>query len=320
MGFASLYQPTRIIEGGIVMKRLMLLLTITVASWTLTVNAAPKTIVTDGLLCYWTFDKHTINDGKVKDVWGENDATIVGNPKIADGYLKQGLELDGLEDYVSLPNFGNFGSRIGPYTFEVWFKTNNKKSWSAIYKVNELTCGRNNMGFGILINAWRHFGNNEFVTKEDCIAIDRSRNVGNGCAGHYSIRCQPISAGEWHHIVYTTRESTQEELTEFNLLPAPKASCLTSYVYFDNEPIGSSVLCVAPNDDIKPYTKPIFLGAVNDLDKTVGFFQGVFDEVRIYDRALTQEEVSHNYKPGIGLSVDPIQKLPTVWGALKAKR
>jgi hypothetical protein len=59
---------------------------------------------------------------------------------------------------------------------------------------------------------------------------------------------------------------------------------------------------------------------VNDQGKALGFFQGIFDEVRIYNCALTHEEVIRNYKSGIGLGVEPIQKLPTVWGALKTKR
>ena len=45
----------------------------------LTVNALAKTVVTDGLVSYWTFDQGTIINNKVKDVWGENDATTVGN-------------------------------------------------------------------------------------------------------------------------------------------------------------------------------------------------------------------------------------------------
>ncbi len=85
------------------MKRLMLLFTFTVIGLMLTVNASAKTIVTDGLVSYWTFDRTTINNRTVEDVWGENDATIVGNPKVVRGYLKQGLALDGVGDYVSLP-------------------------------------------------------------------------------------------------------------------------------------------------------------------------------------------------------------------------
>ena len=302
------------------MKNLMLLLTFTVVSWTLTINASAKTIVTDGLVSYWTFDRTTIHDRTVEDIWGENDATIVGNPKVVRSYLKQGLELDGLRDYVSLPNVSNFGSRVGPYTFEAWFKTNQKR-WSAIYKVNEWPCRINNSGYGILINAaWtRGVADHILETKEDFIMIERNEKTGGGCAGGSSVREISISNGEWHHIVYTTRKPTQEELTKLRNLPAGKGNCLASYVYINSEPFWWSVSCTSSND-IRPYTLPIFLGAVNHNGKASGFFQGVFDEVRIYDRALTEEEVIRNYESGIGLSVEPIEKLPTVWGALKARR
>ncbi|MDE0313865.1 MAG: LamG domain-containing protein [Candidatus Poribacteria bacterium] len=302
------------------MKKLMLLLTFTVVGFMLIANASAKTIVTDGLVSYWTFDRTNIKDRTVEDVWGENNATIVGNPKIAGGYLKQGLELDGVGDYVSLPNVGNFGSRIGPYTFEAWFKTSYKKRWSAIYKVNEWPCRINNSGYGILINAaWaRGVADHILETKEDSIMIERNEKTGGGCAGGSSVRELAISDSVWHHIVYTTRKPTQEELAKLRHLHG-KENCLTSYVYIDNEPFWWSVSCTSLND-IRPYTQPIFLGAVNHNGKASGFFQGVFDEVRIYDRALTHEEVIRNYESGIGLSVEPAQKLPTVWGALKAKR
>ena len=92
------------------MKKLMffLILMLIIITMNATIHAA--TIVTDGLVSYWTFDKDDIIGKTVKDVWSENDATVMGNPTITDGYLKQGLKFDGAEDYVILTNFGNFGS------------------------------------------------------------------------------------------------------------------------------------------------------------------------------------------------------------------
>ena len=299
------------------MKKLMLLLTFTVVGLMLTVNASAKTIVTDGLVSYWTFDRTTITDRTVEDVWGENDATIVGNPKIVGGYLKQGLELDGSGDYVSLPNVSNFGSRIGPYTFEAWFKTIQKR-WSAIYKVNECG-GNNNMGQGILINTVIKLGHTVYETKKDILFTHHTEKIGpSGCAGTAGGGEQPVSDGEWHHIVWTSCTFVPEELAQERNLP--EVNCEKSVLYLDMEPISSSDGFML-RKDTRPYTLPIFLGAVNDNGKKVlGYFQGVFDEVRIYDRALTEEEVKHNFESGIGLSVEPIQKLSTVWGALKAKR
>lgn len=296
----------------------------------LTVNLFAKTIVTDGLVSYWTFDQDTINGNTVKDVWGGNDATIVGIPKVTNGYLKQGIELDGIKDYVNLLNVGNFGRQIGPYTFEVWFKTSNKRSWGAIYKVNESPCGRNNTGHGILINAsWSRNDRRIIETKENSIIIERSRKIGKtGCAGGSSTSIHQISDGKWHHIVYTTRPATDKELDKLRQfhqrvrIERPVhvgENCQKSAVYLDSKSIGGSTGCVSPND-IRPYIQSVFLGAVNDMGKTTGFFQGVFDEVRIYNRALTHDEVIRNFESGIGLGVESVQKLPSVWGALKSKR
>ena len=307
------------------MKRLMLLLTFTVVGWTLTFNASAKTIVTDGLVSYWSLDRSTINDRTVEDVWGGNDATIAGDPKVVRGYISQGLELDGLGDYVSLPNASNFGSQMGPYTFEVWFKTSNKKSWSAIYHVKEPPCHRNTSGNGILLNAaWGGMDRETIVTKEDTIFFHRSKKSGDsGCVGGSGRWDIGVSDGKWHHIVFTSRPPNQEEkgrlrnIPHGRHIPAGAGDCLTKEFYLDTEPILGSVGC--SSGDIRPYTLPIFLGAENNNGKALGFFQGVFDEVRIYDRALTEEEVIRNYESGIGLSVEPIEKLSTVWGALKTK-
>ncbi len=306
------------------MKRLMLRLTFTVLGIMLTVNASAKTIVTDGLVSYWTFDRNTINGRTVADVWGENDATIVGNPTITGGYLKHGIKLDG-RDYVSLPNVGNFGSQIGPYTFEAWFKTSYKERWSAIFNVIERPCDRNSAGHGILINATldRRI-NHGFVTAKDGILTQISiKKGGNGCFNSIRGREKVISDGEWHHIVWTSRPLNKVELEKEKLRNTPFArnpkGCVSPHAYFDMELISGGPACTLL-DEIRPYTEPIYLGAMNDQGKAFGFFQGVFDEVRIYDRALTEEEVIRNYQSAIGLSVEPIQKLSTVWGALKTKR
>ena len=311
------------------MKNLIFLFTITLISIILTVTVPAKTIVTDGLVSYWTFDRNTINDGTVKDVWGGNDALIVGNPKVTDGYLKQGIELDGTKDYVNLLNVGNFARQIGPYTFEAWFKTSNKNSWGAIYKVNEPPCGRNNRGHGILINAsWSREEHDKIETKENSVIVERSRKLGEtGCAAGSSTSIHPISDGKWHHIVYTTRPANDDELDKIRqfleniqkVRPVRVGeNCQKSAAYLDLESIGGSLGCVSPNN-IRPYIQSVFLGAVNDMGQTTGFFQGIFDEVRIYNRALTQDEVIRNFKSGIGLGVEPIQKLPTVWGTIKSK-
>ncbi len=47
-----------------------------------------ESVVTDGLVSYWTFDRQDIADNTVKDVWGKNDGTIFGDPKVVAGPVK----------------------------------------------------------------------------------------------------------------------------------------------------------------------------------------------------------------------------------------
>ena len=66
-----------------------------------------------------------------------------------------------------------------------------------------------------------------------------------------------------------------------------------------------------------PFVNPVYLGAANINGINVQFFKGVIDEVRIYNRPLTDEELIQNYESDVGLGVEPSDKLSTVWAALK---
>ena len=91
------------------MKSLIYLLAITLI---ITIqNGHTQPIVTDGLVSYWTFDEKDIAGFTAKDVWGENDGRIVGNPKVVDGQVGEALEFDGANDYVNLTNLGDFGEK-----------------------------------------------------------------------------------------------------------------------------------------------------------------------------------------------------------------
>ena len=304
------------------MKRLMLILTMTVIGFVVSVNSSANTIVTDKLVSYWSFDLTTITDNIVEDIWGENDATIMGNPTVTDGHIEQGLELDGNGDYVRIPNVGNFGSKIGAYTFEAWFKTTYKEKMSAIFKVEEPPCVGVKSGFGVIINAWWDPRTDKFETKEDMIAINDSViKKRTTCIHKITVIHRPVSDGKWHHIVFTSRKPTEEEVKEIkrNFGKTLEGNCIKANLYIDKVSVYDSISCSFPILT-HPYLEPTYLGAVNNRGNTSNFFKGVFDEVRMYDRALEHDEVFQNYHSRIGYSVDLIQRLPTVWGALKARR
>ena len=301
------------------MKRLIFLLTftLTITMFPHNGNTAP---VTDGLVSYWTFDRQDIDGDIVKDVWGKNDGTIVGEPKHVEGRVNGALEFDGSDDYVNLKNLGDFGSQVGMSTFEVWIKTSFKNDWTTLFKVRDEDCG---MGWGIDLNVWtkppklgefpmRNFENplenfNKLSFKKDIIRLFLGYKIGqHGCGVSASVCRFPISDGEWHHLIYVNGapyvDANEREWYERIIFIDGKRELFTRHD--PRQP-----------DDFIPFIEPVYLGAGNNHGEAERFFNGIIDEVRIYNRPLTEDEVIQNFE--IGLSVEATKKLPVVWGALK---
>ena len=48
-------------------------------------------------------------------------------------------------------------------------------------------------------------------------------------------------------------------------------------------------------------------------------YNGLLDELRLYNRGLSQEEIENNLEAE-GLAVQPAQKLALTWGTIKVSR
>ena len=288
-------------------------------------NTAP---VTDGLVSYWTFDQQNIVGNTAKDVWGKNHGTIVGNPKRVAGRVNGALEFDGSDDYVNLTNLGDFGSQLGSSTFEAWVKTSLKeKRWTTLFKARDADCA---MGWGIDLNGWAERANHQLQLKWGGLFdrffrfgpnFDENINFTKDVIRFYLTNkmefkptvCQhltdglrfPISDGEWHHLVYINGapyvDEDGREWRETAFFIDGKRKWLSRHI--------------GKPDNFIPFTEPVYLGAGNNRGKAEAFFNGIIDEVRIYNRPLTEDEVIQNFE--IGLSVEAAEKLPVVWGALK---
>ena len=306
------------------MKTLMNVLTLSVVIVGFCGITDAENIVTDGLVSYWTFDRDDIIGNTVKDVWGENNATIVGTPTIVNGHLKDALKFDGIKDYVNLTTLGDFGAKLDFSTVEMWIQTDYKETWTTIFKTIGTCNNRATMFWGIDINRRTvdaeerkndPFGP-QIIFAEDFIQLYLAsffKNKG-GCSLSFLRGEFPISDGEWHHLVYTNKtvDENGTEWTERALFIDGTLNRISIPI-----PIGLAF----PNNQSKyvPFSEPVYLGAGNNRGRAENFFNGIIDEVRIYDRPLTEAEIMHNYQSTTGLAVDRTDKLPTVWGALKKK-
>ena len=313
------------------MKTLMNVLRLSVVIVGLCGITDAEDIVTDGLVSYWTFDREHIIGNTVKDAQGENNAIIVGNPTIVNGHLKDGLQFDGIDDFVNLTTLGDFGAKLDSSTFEVWIKTGYKATWTTLFKVRDHGCGIDSGGMGWGIDLNRTFKHREPLNlliwlkanpnrkpddiltsgKDFVMTFSGSHKLNAiGCDATRSLHEFPISDGEWHHLVYTIKQPYVDENGK---------EWRESELFIDGTINRTTkVSPIHPNKYV-PFSEPIYLGAGNNLGKAEGFFNGIIDEVRIYNRPLTEAEIMHNYQSTIGLVVEHIDKLPTVWGALKKR-
>lgn len=91
--------------------------------------AEAKQVIKSGLVIYWSFDKATIKGDTVNDILGENDGTLTGGPKTAQGKFGDGLEFDGVDDFAKVPEIS-----LGDFTIEAWFKAlSTPGTWSRIF-------------------------------------------------------------------------------------------------------------------------------------------------------------------------------------------
>lgn len=102
-------------------------------------------------------------------------------------------------------------------------------------------------------------------------------------------------ANKWYHIIYTTNPADNE-----------------LKLYVDGELVAEGVAGAQPE---------------NMDERRIGsehngrFLNGMIDNVRIYDRVLTEDEVMQNFEAkSDNLPVEPADKLSTTWGALKHQR
>ena len=313
------------------MKRLLYLLTIALTITVFSYNGYTETVVTDGLVSYWTFDQRDIVSNKAKDVWGKNHGTIVGNPRHVAGRVNGALEFDGSNDYVNLTNLGDFGSQLGTSTFEAWVKTSlKKKRWTTLFKVRDADCA---MGWGIDLNGWAEpanvllkgekfldpllrfgpFDENINFTKDVIrfyLTNKMELKLGPPICQHLTSGLRfPISDGEWHHLVYINGPLYVDE---------GGVEWRERTIFIDGERKLRSRSRGQPFISI-PFTEPVYLGAGNNRGKAEAFFNGIIDEVRVYNRPLTPDEVTRNFESRTGLSVQAAEKLPIVWGTLKTE-
>jgi len=125
---------------------------------------------------------------------------------------------------------------------------------------------------------------------------------GDGSAGSIEARFEILTdglnlqTGTWHHVTAVLYDTDND---------------IDSTDYYINGDLwtGSKIIS-GESDGSITYTKDYqFIGARRTNQGLTNFFEGKIDEVGIWDRALTSDEVSDLYNSGDGLSYDDFETL-----------
>jgi hypothetical protein len=246
-------------------------------------------VVTDGLISYWPLDRDTIQDNKVKDIWGGQDATINGDPKVVEGKVGDALEFNGISDWLLVTDdITKAKLPKKEMTAEAWVYPEEFDSWGTF-----LGCFQDNGGFEKgwclgTVNSKEGAGPDEF-----CIAIS-SVGADDGDGDLIYFHNGPYDAGKWYHVV--------------GVYDGEKTK-----LYIDGKLVLDSK---GQSGDINyPDHAFLVIGVYKD-DNEHDPFKGRLDEIRLYDRALSEAEVLQNYTAE-GLPVEPAGKLELTWGKIK---
>lgn len=237
----------------------------------------------DSLVAYWNFD--ILDDDMIYDVSvNANHGTNYGG-ELVPGVKGNAISFDGVSAYIRIPGDGKpppaMYSELGEGAISFWFKADNIPTTYGIaplfYYGAEEKCDffdAANKGFIIELGHSPIFrGSKElFFTAWK-----------NGCT--YPSFCfdshHPITINEWHHIVVVVgKDYNTGYLNGIEMVNRDYNFGNASYSEFFEDAIAHEKL---------------WLGK-GHWDRTIQYFDGTIDELRIFNKALSSREVIQLYK------------------------
>ncbi|MFC1806347.1 LamG domain-containing protein [Planctomycetota bacterium] len=234
----------------------------------------PTVSIQNNLLSNWRLDQ--VFGTSTLDVTDDHrDGTLVGNAALATGKLDNAMDFDGADDYV---DFGDVDivDGLAAFTVAMWFNRDVNDTGGA----NDTNHGINN----VLIAQSSNSANDNFElgTESDQVEIYLDANTPDK-----TVRVTipgGISDDEWHHVVVTYDKNDGGLKLFFN------NGFVTSWPEFVGNVDGSAASALT-------------LGLARPDNQKWGDFDGLIDEVGVWSRALTADEIAYLYNGGDGRSI-----------------
>ena len=260
--------------------------------------------LTDGLISAWTFEGDNVDD-----IMGNANGSLVGGAGFGDGVHGRALDVNGVDAYAEIPHHTSMDAMEQEFTHAVRafirasgdhggivFK-GEKVGWGPNFHIRLITTGDTNLSYG----------SNNIKGAVDGEQEPDAHNAEGWLNADVS-----YELGTWIHMAQVANGQTLQAF--LNGAPAN----ITWGFHHDSgtEP----VTLTAPYAVFPDF--PILLGTSRGHGGEVDNFKyidGMIDDVAIFDRALSAEEIAELANTNLAsvTSVEAKAKLATIWARLK---
>jgi len=196
-----------------------------------------------------------------KDSSGNNrQLNLINGTTWADGKFGKAISFDGINDYATVPGLTSASLENG-HTFSVWFYPTKQTSYA-------------------MLAGWWGYHTGLYQSGENVrytITFQKPDNTLTVSASPYV----PVTLNEWHHAAGIYDKAGK-----------------TMYLYLDGKLVGKSQ---TPDLPMAKYNRAMEVGYSymfgTDYNKPEWKYKGLIDEVKVYDRALSAEEVKSLFTP-----------------------
>ena len=213
-------------------------------------------------IAWWKFDEGT---GTIAyDSAGDNDGQLVNGPVWATGQINGALSFDGTNDYVLVPNDESQQIKTDQITLSAWIRLSANVGNTQRRIICKQESNLIHWGLAIFGNGYGGSTGNQLVFH------DSSGTVFYNCISQTN-----LSINQWYHVAVT------DNAGEIRIYLDGQLNRSDSNGYGIPEQISA----------------PINIGKTNP--ETDFFFNGIIDDVRFYNAALSAEQIEQIYRDGL---------------------
>ena len=206
--------------------------------------------------------KLDVDSSTQDDSVGTHDGTVTSATYTASGKISGAYDFDATNDKIDIPNHADFNFDTGDFSISVWFKTE-------VVNINQAIISKGNGQAGIAYPGWR--------LQLSSTTLYFYASNGHADNNNYCLKTAMV-ADTWYHVV-ATRNSTG--------------------VYMKVNGVSQNYANEGGASDVDN-THPLGIGYKRTWEETA-WFNGIIDEVGIWNRSLTDAEIIELYNSGDGL-------------------